>query len=73
MDDVDAAQGVGAVESVDFDFGHRGPVGEVLERFAAHLGQVPVQSLGAVETGGRELDALEVRGVDQLFPGHRLR
>src|SRR5699024_3814478 len=67
VDDVDAAQGVGAVEAVDLDLGDGGAVGEVLEGLAAHPRQVPVQALGAIEARGRELDALEVRGVDQLL------
>ncbi|SIH09517.1 Uncharacterised protein [Mycobacteroides abscessus subsp. abscessus] len=32
-----------------------------------------MESLRAVEAGGRELDPLEVRGVDELFPRDRLR
>src|SRR5699024_10152247 len=39
---------------------------------AAHQRQVPVQVLRAVEARGRELDALEVVGVDQLLPAHGL-
>ena len=71
VDDVDAQGAVLTGEAVDLDLRRRGPVREVLEGRPAHHRRVPVQPLGPVEAGRPQLDAQEVRLVDELGPGDR--
>ncbi len=69
VDDVHPPDAVRAGEAVHLHLGRRGAVGEVLERRAPERLRVPVEALGAVEAGRRQLDPLEVRGAHQVVPG----